>query len=365
MTADEISDAFLKDVIPTHEGIIVDNPREVEGYLAINEFVALPLEVISSGIAQGTDIEISDQGGNSMGTLCFCRSLGNALVTELTIWQYVAFLSDAEPDEIYDDHYSFKRDYVVLETSFLMEYIDQYFSSAPLWGKFSHTPIANLEHTVEMEGITAIPGIRIASQYHQQSINRYLHSNNPFERFLRIYQSIELLFDYVLVRRIKLLDDNISGFSQIYADFGRSEIDRLRRIMKEFCSNPVSIASSLEISSLFKEDRHDIFFKHNKSGNPFSDASKWEKLVECLDGHAFNASTLKNKRLINKEEDFPDIVIDLASYWIYRIRCSIAHNRVGEFVLQDSHRAFVAEFAEPLVLEAAKQIFANPDFASL
>ncbi|MDY0960179.1 hypothetical protein SOM26_15905 [Sphingomonas sp. CFBP8993] len=365
MTVDEIIEAVLLEHIGPHEGFRVNNPREINGYLAIDQFAILPIAAVSSGVSQETDLEVIDSAGGSLGTLCFSRSLGNISIAELTIWQFVAFLSDAEPTEILDSHYSFKRDYLVLEIDMLDDYLNNYILSAPIWGKFSHFPVDNLEHVTTVDKIVAVPGIKIASPYHQQTLNRYLYANNPFERFLRIYHSIELLFDYVLVKKIKALDDNIFGFSQIYSDFGRTEIDRLRGIIREFCGNASSIASILENSSRFYYDREDIFFKYSKSANPFGDSEKWEKLTECLDGSSLNASTSKQKKLISKEDLFPTMVFDLAAYWIYRIRCSIAHNRVGEFVFEDRHRNFVAEFAEPLILEIAKQVFASPNFAAL
>lgn len=365
MTVDEIIDAVLSERIGVHEGFQVNNPHEIQDYLVIDEFAILPIAAVSSGISQETDLEVVDSAGSSLGTLCFSRSLGNISTSELTIWQFVAFLADAEPDEILDSHYSFKRDYLVLDVRFLEEYLRDYINSAPIWGKFSHFPVDSLEHVTVATKIVAVPGIKIASPYHQQALNRYLYANNPFERFLRIYHSIELLFDYVLVKKIKSLDENIVGFSQIYSEFGRTEMDRLRGIMKEFCGNHSAIATILEKSSNFEDEREDIFFRHSKTGNPFGEADKWGRLTECLDGMTFNASTAKSKKLISTEDQFPKAVLDLASYWIYRVRCSIAHNRVGEFVFEDRHAKFVAEFAEPLVLEVSKQIFASPDFSSL
>jgi len=365
MTVDEITEAVLLEHIGPHEGFHVNNPREISGYLVIDQFAILPIAAVSSGVSRETDLEVTDSVGGSLGTLCFSRFLGNVSIADLTIWQFVAFLADAEPEEILDSHYSFKRDYLVLDVDVLDDYLNKYISSSPIWGKFSHVPFDSLEHVTTVDKIVAVPDIKIASPYHQQALNRYLYANNPFERFLRIYHSLELLFDYVLVKKIKLLDDNILGFNQIYSDFGRSEIDRLRNIIKEFCGNASSIALLLENSSQFSDDREDIFFRHGKSGNPCGDSEKWEKLTECLDGLSFNASTLKAKKLIGKEDQFSAMVFELSAYWIYRVRCSIAHNRVGEFVFEDRHSKFVAEFAEPLILEIAKQVFASPNFASL
>ncbi|WAC23961.1 hypothetical protein [Blastomonas sp. SL216] len=365
MTVDEITEAVLSELMPICEGFTVENPRMIDGYLAINQFIAIQVEAISSGIRQQTDIEVIDLNNASIGTLCFCRSNGNMLISEFTIWKYVAFLADADFSEIGDNHYSFKKDCLILDAAYFQEYRDNYLVSAPIWGKFSHIPIEPLEHEVEVNIITAIPGIKIASEHHRQSINRFIYANNPFERFLKIYQSIELLFDFVLVKRIKALDENIAGFSQIYSEFGRSELDRLKRIMREFCNNHNSLASSLLLSTPFSTEREEIFFHHSKTGNIVSDVNKWNLLIDCIDNNLLNPQQFKLKRLVQNEDDFGQFITDLCAYWIYRVRCSIAHNRIGEFVLQDDHKSFISLFAEPLVLEAAKQIFANPEFAAL
>lgn len=201
MTADEISDAVLNGHVGPHEGYSVNNPRELSGYLAIDDFAILPVEAISSGLSQDTDLEIIDANGASLGTLCFSRSLGNIQLGELTFWQFVAFLADAEPNEIFDSHYSFKRDYLVLDVAVIDQYIDKYLMSSPVWGGFSHFPVPSLEHVTTVEKIVAIPGIKIASNHHREVFNRYLYANNPFERFLRIYHSLELLFDFIFVKK--------------------------------------------------------------------------------------------------------------------------------------------------------------------
>ncbi|MGE8132826.1 hypothetical protein ACQKO5_04380 [Novosphingobium subterraneum] len=365
MTADEIEDAVLAERVPAHEGFQVENPWNQDDILFVDGYAALPVATISSGVCRDTDVEIVDPNRNPLGTLCFTKNLGNVARADLTLWQFIAFLADAEDSEIDEPHYSFKSDYVIIEPGRYDDYLKDYYHSAPIWGRFSHELIKGLEHPTGTSMLTAIPGIGIASQHHREVFNRYLYANNPMERFLRIYHSLELLFDYTLVRKIKKINDDLIGFSQIYNNFGRTELDRLRAIIREFCANPAAVATALQASSRFQQDRQDIFHIHTKQGDPAADAEKWEKLTECVDSGTLNAIDLASKGLVNRNVDFQTFIANVSSYWIYRIRCSIAHNRVGEFLLQDRHNAFVAEFAEPLILEVAKQIFANEDFKAL
>jgi hypothetical protein len=74
--------------------------------------------------------------------------------------------------------------------------------------------------------------------------------------------------------------------------------------------------------------------------------------------------TLKNTDLIAArllgKGTFESFVSSVAAYWIYRVRSSIAHSRVGEFLFLEADEQFITDFAEPLLLDVVMQVFENP-----
>lgn len=365
MTADEIEDAVLNGHITAYEGLAIEDPRYDEDVLIIDQFAIIPVAAVSSSLRQDVDVEVVDPAGNSLGTLCFTLPLGSVTRSDLTVWQFAAYLADCSKEEIHDSHYTFKSNYIIIESSRVHEYRTDYMNSSPIWGRFSHAPLPSVESLQSIDKITAIPGIAIVSNHFSEAFSRYIYANNPLERFLRLYQSIELLFDFILVKRIKKLDNNIMGFPQLLSTYGSKELDRLRAIISEFCSNPQGLVDTFYLSSNHVTEREDIFFKHGKKENPCGEVETWTKLVGIIDCGEFTEQKLKIEKLVNNNRPMDKLIFDICSYWIYRIRCSIAHNRVGEFVLEDKHFPFISEFAEPMMLEVVKQVYSCEEFKSL
>ena len=366
MTPEEIRDASKKNFITDFEGIRVDSASLEDGFLIVGGYTALKVGTISSAISRQSDLEVIDLNGDPIATLCFTKFLGNIERTNLTRWQYVAFLSDAEFDELDDPRYTFKSDYLIVEEARLNEYLQVFKQSAPIWGRFSHELVPSLDIPTNLSNLVAIPNLKFPTSYHSEAFGRYLNANNPLERFLRLYQCVELLFDFIIFKRMKALNDDLSGFSNLLSEHGTSELERLKAIMNNYCGNPQALAEKMELSSGFQHERETIFQTHSKKGNPFHEnKNHWIALKKCIDGACFNEPALKKLNEFKNMPSFVKFVTDLAAYWIYRVRSSIAHNRVGEFLLEDKNAPFVANFAEPLMLEAVIQIFANPKFNSL
>jgi hypothetical protein len=65
---------------------------------------------------------------------------------------------------------------------------------------------------------------------------------------------------------------------------------------------------------------------------------------------------------VKNAEEYKTLLLKVTGYWIYRIRSSIAHNKIGEFIMEDIHQEFVVEIGEELLLEVIKQIFSSQIF---
>lgn len=60
---------------------------------------------------------------------------------------------------------------------------------------------------------------------------------------------------------------------------------------------------------------------------------------------------------MNTPEKHKSFILAIATYWIYRIRCSIAHHKIGEYMMGYDDEEFVVEFAEPLLKEIILESF--------
>lgn len=364
MSPDEIVQAVVQGNLSDFEGLSLGGVEIRDDVLIVDGYAALEVGTISSALDKGTDLLVNDTNNTALATLCFTKHLGEIERTSLTRYQFVAFLADAELADCDRATYVFKSNYLIVEEARLAEYLAGYRASAPIWGSFSHPEVPSLNAPRTVPYLIARPGLKMPTAFHGEVFGRYVNAANPLERYLRLYQSVELLFDYVIFKRMKALGDDLAGFTGLLSEHGQNETQRLKAIMNKYCSDHLSVAAALAQSSGYPIEREEIFQIHSKSTNPL-DQNKWVSVTTAMDGAAFTDCEMHHLRVIPNVNAFRNFVLDVAVYWIYRVRSSIAHNRVGEFLLQDRHAAFVSNFAEPLMLETVCQIFANPDFKGL
>ena len=365
MTPAEILEAAAEGYVVPFEGIDPQTAKALNDHLVVGELAAIPISAVSPLLDVTQDLEIDDLAGLPLGTLCFTSKRGVVERNLLTRWQYVAFLSDAEVNEVHTLEYRFKRSYVIVEESRLVDYLNDYLVSAPVWGKFSHTNSGSIEPTFQPPKITALKDVCLPTQHHKEALGRYVSATNSFDRFLRLYHCLELLFDFVVFARVKALGDNLQGFAQLLSEHGRSEIDRLKAILREFCDNPTAIVNVLPESVPFIPLMTIVFHEYTKTGNPIAESAKWDAFKGAIVRGEVNAATLKKEKVIDQEVGFDKFIVDLSAYWIYRVRSSIAHSRVGEYVLEDQHTEFILRFAEPLLLCVVAQVLSSPKLRAL
>jgi len=164
---------------------------EEEGFLRVGAWVALPVGRVSCRIDTQTDPEIFDESGTSIGTLCLTAKLADVNPEALTRWQYVAYLADVELAGAGRSHF-FQKNYVILSVTYLSEYVTKYYKSAPVWGGFSHLNITN-SISRECRKLVAKSQIVFPTKFHGMAFSRYVAASNSFERFLRLYHSMELI----------------------------------------------------------------------------------------------------------------------------------------------------------------------------
>ena len=334
------------------------------GYVAVSGMCAIKLESTSPILDRTEDVAILDDAGAELATVCFTKGQDVDNLTELTAWRYVAFLQDIEEADARQGGVKrFLHDYVVVDEDRLSEYLTNYFDGAPIWGGFSHTQVEISLWTREAQVIQAVSGISVPTAHHSEVFHRYLNANNSFDRFLRLYHSVELLFDYITFRKIQGLDDDLVGYAAVMKDNGKTEFERLLAIISEYCLSHDALAHQMNLAKGHEVICRTIFQEYTKDSNPLK-LEKFETFWRLVDGEAVSETNTITENLANANA-VHKFLCKVAAYWIYRIRCSIAHNRVGEFILTDDHDNFVAELGIPLLQNVVVQILSNTDFKAL
>lgn len=365
MKAADILNASSDGSLLEMEGIALESAKDVENSLCVGGLIPIPVMDVSSSLNQAVDLEVVGPDGTSLGTLCFLRPHDTPDVSTFSRWRFVAYLADCQTDDLLATTYQLKTAYLVVDEDKHDLYKAEFMHTAPLWGRFTHYTNNAPQLNGNQGIIRAIPGLHLPTPHHNETLSRYCRANNPLDRFLRLYHCIELLFDYVVVAKIRLLAPDLRGFPRILAEFGSTELDRLKGIMKEFCSDAERIAALLITSSKFRDQRQELFRLFSKSGDPLKDDSKWEKVLKALDSGDASCQQFLAAKIVRNPDEYRSIILDISAYWIYRVRSSIAHSRVGEYLLNDNSSAFVNDFAEPLLVEVVIQILSSARLKAL
>lgn len=324
--------------------------------LSINGYVALPIENLATFYDLELDIDIIDEAGEDLGVVCFSKEV--EVPTAFTDTQLIAYINDVNFGDYLNGTAKIKKSYVVLKEDKYELYKLQYYNTAPVWGNFSHEPNTIIPHKITVDKLEAIK-LQLPTAYHKESINRAILQPYGFERFLKKYHMLELLFDLDFVEGIKELDgDNLKGIGKLVQDFNkREEIARLRQVIYKRSANINlnKLVSLLNKITLEKDLAVEIFFEYGKeNSNPFPNAetkSSLERFNEMIQNDSPFEYEIVNRVMgsINNPNKHKKFLIDVSTYWIYRVRCSIAHSKIGEYILKTDDEKFVVQIIEPLL----------------
>lgn len=331
---------------------------EFNDQLAINHKIALPLHSVSSVYNGQVEIEVNDSAGNTLGVLCLCKHTDIDL-SMMTETQLICYLSEIEK-EYYGEPYKFQNNYLVVDIDVYDDYNKNYLSTSFLWGGFVHLENGTKHpYTQTVTSIVAVPNIKLPTDYHVETGIRGISQPFAFERYLKFYHLLELLFDYDTVEKIKNLPDDLMGVGQILSKYDRNEVERLKYVIENRCQDYQKVAIKLNsafVSDEFQKKVKTIFFEYGKEHNPFRDERE-EKFDQLMSRGGFTEENAREVKLAKNEKEYEKLVFNTAIYWLYRIRCSIAHSRIGEYVMTMDDEKFIVEFAEPLLKEILVQAF--------
>jgi hypothetical protein len=356
-----------KDVILELFDTLIDQPCTIEVFqneIVINEWLALKVYGIDSSIDLDDDIIINKADGHLGAILCPVGAPGNDFeINEFNHNRLISFIHDVELNEFSaSTSHSFNCHFLLVKKEFFIEYVNEFKASSALWGGFTHEePVTSFSRKIAT--ISVRPSIFIPSARHAKSLTTAIAASTAFERYLKYYHQIELLFDIIFVAKIKKLPASISGFGDVMKDYQKKECDILKLIFKDYIQSSSDILDILRGCSPFVAEMKIIFQDNGKESNPVKD-ERWVSLIHFLQMNSINQTHVKakeNKLIgVSTAETLNEYLANVVAYWIYRVRCSIAHNREGEFIFEQSHEKFVVEFAEILLKEVIQQIFSNP-----
>jgi hypothetical protein len=342
----------------------VNSLHEADGKIYINGLVALPVLCTAASMQRTEDIEVYDKESIMLGVLCLTDVMDGIESNQLTEYQLIAYLSDAS--DLSTNEPRLSRDYLVLHGTRLSEYLSDYADGAPIWGAFCHPDKINGPYRSKRTSIQAVNGIVVPTEHHKRSLRHATCASHPYDRYLKLYHQMELLFDWVVVRQIKALQDDLQGYSSLLSNYSAQDLPRLKELCRSYITNHNRLAVMLfDLFVKYESKAKVIFFDFGKSGNPLDTDDKWNKFKNAavMTGSPFGR--MKKEGLANRQDAFHKIVSEIAAYWIFRIRCSAAHHRIGECILVDDDEEFVVEFGEKVLTETLCQVLASEQFKKL
>lgn len=335
------------------------------GKCAINDYVALKLSAVSPKYGRDNVIPIYQTNGarpSAYLVTCQSKDFGYGSASEFLA---AAFLEDARPSDIIDElgrprrDFFFRADYLVVSVLEHADYMKKFRAGSGLWGGFVHVEELARKRTSyesKAQSILAKADLKINTDAEKDTLWRAIDHASPLERYLKLYHMIELMFDLVLVEKIQSLGQDLKGIGKLLNDYsGGNEFERLNKIIKE--SSPDVQFFEKVLTQVFSESKYhaqlmDLLFEYSKESNPYKEKREAFKNVLAV---GFSLAQLKSNNLSHEHVHLSKF----AAYIIYRVRCSIAHSKIGEYILTQTDEEFVAEVAEPLLNEILVTIYST------
>jgi len=113
------------------------------------------------------------------------------------------------------------------------------------------------------------------------------------------------------------------GFRTLSREQGRSELDRLKYILSEYCDDWESIAAKFAPVVSIEAKAREIFQEHSKEGNPLQDR-KWQDMVGCCCAGQTTLADFTAAKLCDTKQPYALLVSNVSAYWIYRVRREVA-----------------------------------------
>lgn len=344
------------------------------------------LEVTAYNSSLGFEGDISLKlANNEIGILSLGHSSKTYPASNMTLYRKIAILLDKVKSNKFQslchereafvsikEQEEFKHSYsfAFIKQAHFDDYKTRFLETSALWGGFCHGSLPSVTVHV-VEEIELQDDISLPTSIHSEKLLEAVNASTSFDRFLKKYHLLELLYDYWCIAKLRNVNENLDGFREIMQSYSSKEIDSLTKIIKEYTCDILPITNIFYELPNFESRAKLIFVNHAKDSSPIKESEHWDKFINLCKNKDLNYSVINAdkslgwKKGLHIEDTFKVEVLKLASYFIYRIRCSIAHTKIGEFIFNKNDEKFISSFAEPLLDNLLKQILKNPDLKAI
>ncbi|MEI8602315.1 hypothetical protein P4S55_16445 [Shewanella sp. PP-Sp27a-2] len=342
-------------------------------------YVIYPVKGFSSSIRIDSDVPLLGVDDIEIGVICIPDKESSSVFSSFTnpmiiclILEYSLLLDGSGDNDLFLDKIDFSpsNEYllsfgcVLIERQFSNDYECKYKNSSAIWGGFTHTDLREA-YKVSVQKISVIDGINIPTSEHELKLSESIFSSNSFDRFLKKYHLLELLYDYLCIAKLRTIDNGLMDYRNIMGDYSKEDIVNIKKIFSLYIDDVEGLCKVILDSTSYKPIMTSIFQIHSKDSNPLKNDGNWSKFWAAVEAGKLNSTDFKNKDYKFSGHDFKVTVLEILAYWVYRIRCSIAHNKIGEFLFSPSDEAFIVEFAEKIIDIVSAQIFSNLELKAL
>lgn len=350
LTVSEVIDKGTK--FEVHSAMICADGAALINKASIDKAIfIMPVEAVSSLIkSQLIDIVLNNK---IIGLLI--RKGYKIDLNTCSEYLYFAALVDSIIYEIeLGELHIFNQSYVCIEYVYKEDYLKNYSKSAFIWGSFSHRNVNyNFEpYSKEVSAIEIIPNIVVPEVFDIYKGNRSIFQHFGYERFLSLYHLLEYRYNTVVLEKLNKLKNETNFAYEVNRIVKYGEMDRLFLLHDENYSlmDIGGLKHILDKSLRFKDIITQLFYGDQKGYKKFTQ-DIWEKIRK---NSSFSGYFHQNN---TNSHEMKYLLISTSSFLIYRIRCTIVHAKLGEFILPFDQEEFVAEIGESLAKELILKIY--------
>jgi hypothetical protein len=291
-----------------------------------------------------------------IGKFLFLKNFKTEDIRSLPEEKLVCFFTEYSGSQITEESYEFQYDHILIKKRNLKTYLKHHKKHSSLWGSFFHVddlPSISFDKHYAQTEINIVKDLKVDNNIYLENLLLSINEQNPFNRFLKLYHLIELQFDMHTAEKIVELvqqgqkEKEISG---LLKEYQKEELNRLTSIIKQRCTDIGKLKDRLNRVQPYVAKAKKIFYEYGRESNPLKKA---DFLAIIEDPNLFSESVIDSIGGYT----YTALIPKLSSYWIYRIRSSIAHNKFGEYIMDKNDEEFIVEFGEPLLKEMVIQCF--------
>lgn len=285
------------------------------------------------------------------------------------------------------EKYRFNSDYLIIDENELSR-IEPYLDNCELWGGFSLKEPSQSYKVNISELLIPNNNFRFPSLQHERNLLSAIESNHAFYQFLRLYHQFELLFKVGRLHGLKATLDSLSYDRTDYLELNNQissiAVNTELNLLEYLITKSVYKLTKEDFKLLIKQFKNNFsdndivnvakkLFQENpiQKENPLKEGSIWDGFIQYITNQknsTCKANLTRDCDDFESDNKYKEAWSKLLSWWVYRIRCSIAHNKFGETIFDigdQQNEKFIIEFGIPMIKILLMSLFSDSDFMDL